>query len=70
MRKKLAALTAVTSPESAGAGASTAHIFAGKQLEVRSVFRLNVNLIFCKLVAGRIGNERARPFGEQYGALC
>ena len=36
IRKKLAALTAVTSaPEGADAGASTAHIFAGKQLEVR-----------------------------------
>ena len=36
IRKKLAALTAVTfAPEGADAGASTAHIFAGKQLEVR-----------------------------------
>ena len=36
IRKKLAALTAVTPmPESADAGASTAHIFAGKQLKVR-----------------------------------
>ena len=36
IRKKLAALTAVTSaPEGADAGASTAHIFAGKQLKVR-----------------------------------
>ena len=36
IRKKLSALTAVTSaPEGADAGASTAHIFAGKQLEVR-----------------------------------
>ena len=41
-RKKLAALTAITSaPEGADAGASTAHIFAGTQLEVRSVIRLN-----------------------------
>ena len=51
-RKKLAALTAIISasnshaPEGAGAGASTAHIFAGKQLEVRSVTRLNVHLNF------------------------
>ena len=37
-RKKLAALTAITSaPEGAGAGASTAHVFAGKHLEVRSI---------------------------------
>ena len=44
-RKKLAALTAITSaPEGADAGASTAHIFVGKQLEVRSVIRLNVHL--------------------------
>ena len=49
-RKKLAELTAITSasnshaPEGAGAGASTAHIFAGKQLEVRSVFRLSLRL--------------------------
>ena len=41
-RKKLASLNAVTSaPEGADAGASTAHIFAGTQLEVRSVIRLN-----------------------------
>ena len=45
-RKKLAALTVITSaPEGADAGASTAHIFAGKQLEVRSIIRLNVHLI-------------------------
>ena len=49
-RKKLAALTAIISasnshaPEGADVGASTAHIFAGKQLEVRSVIRLNVHL--------------------------
>ena len=37
-RKKLAALTAISStPNGTDAGASTAHIFAGKQLEVRSV---------------------------------
>ena len=37
-RKKLAALTVVTSaPDGADAGVSTAHIFAGKQLEVRRV---------------------------------
>ena len=42
-RKKLAALTAVTSaPEGAGVGVSTAHIFAGKQMEVRMVICLNV----------------------------
>ena len=41
-RKKLASLTAVTSaPEGSDAGASTAHIFAGTQLEVRSVIRMN-----------------------------
>ena len=41
-RKKLAALTAITSaPVGADAGASTAHIFAEKQLEVRSIIRLN-----------------------------
>ena len=41
-RKKLASLNAVTSaPEGADAGASTAHIFAGTQLEVRSVIRMN-----------------------------
>ena len=40
-RKKLAALSAVISPEGTDAGASTAHIFAGKQLEVRSVICLN-----------------------------
>ena len=49
-RKKLAALTAIISaPEGADAGASTAHIFAGKQLEVRGVIRLNVHLSFLKL---------------------
>ena len=48
-RKKLAALTAITSPEGADAGASTAHIFAGKQLEVRSVIRLNVHLSFLQV---------------------
>ena len=54
-RKKLAALTAIISasnshaPEGAGAGASTAHIFAGKQLEVRSVIRLNVHLSFLQV---------------------
>ena len=51
-RKKLGALTAIISasnscaPEGANAGASTAHIFAGKQLEVRSVIRLNVHLSY------------------------
>ena len=51
-RKKLAALTAIFSasnsavPEGADAGASTAHIFAGKQVEVRSVIRLSVHLSF------------------------
>ena len=41
-RKKLASLTAVTSaPGGSDAGASTAHIFAGTQLEVRSVIRFN-----------------------------
>ena len=46
-RKKLASLTAVTSaPEGADAGASTAHIFAGTQLEVRSVIRLGEDLAF------------------------
>ena len=40
-RKKLASLNAVTTaPEGSDAGASTAHIFAGTQLEVRSVIRL------------------------------
>ena len=54
-RKKLAALTAIISasnscaPEGANAGASTAHIFAGKQLEVRSVIRLNVHLSFLQV---------------------
>ena len=49
-RKKLAALTAIISaPEGADAGASTAHIFAGKQLEVRSVIRLNVHLSFLQV---------------------
>ena len=49
-RKKLAALTAISSgPEGADAGASTAHIFAGKQLEVRSVIRLNVHLSFLQV---------------------
>ena len=49
-RKKLAALTAIISaPEGADAGASTAHIFAGKQLEVRSVIRLNVHLNFLQV---------------------
>jgi len=44
IRKKLAALTAVTpTPESADAGASTAHIFAGKQLEVRRLICLKFN---------------------------
>ena len=43
-RKKLAALPAITSaPEGANGGASTAHIFAGKQLEVRRVVCLNVH---------------------------
>ena len=43
-RKKLASLNAVTSaPQGADAGASTAHIFAGTQLEVRSLIRLNWN---------------------------
>ena len=54
-RKKLASLTAVTSaPEGSDAGASTAHIFAGTQLEVRSVIRLHEDssLLFSKLVAG------------------
>ena len=46
-RKKLASLTAVTSaPEGSDAGASTAHIFAGTQLEVRSLIRLNWNFQF------------------------
>ena len=41
-RKKLASLTAVTpAPGGSDAGASTAHIFAGTQLEVRSVIRLH-----------------------------
>ena len=41
IRKKLAALTAVTSaPEGVHAGASAAHIFAGQQLEVRRVICL------------------------------
>ena len=41
-RKKLASLTAVTpAPGGSDAGASTAHIFAGTQLKVRSVNRLN-----------------------------
>ena len=54
-RKKLAALSAITSasnshaPEGAGAGASTAHIFAEKQLEVRSIIRLNVHLSFLQV---------------------
>ena len=54
-RKKLAALTAIISasnsdaPEGANAGASTAHIFAGKQLEVRGVIRLNVHLSFLQV---------------------
>ena len=49
-RKKLAALTAITSVrEGADAGASTAHIFAGKQLEVRSVIFLNVHLRFLQV---------------------
>ena len=49
-RKKLAALTAIISgPEGADAGAPTAHIFAGKQLEVRSVIRLNVHLSFLQV---------------------
>ena len=54
-RKKLAALTAIISasnscaPEGANAGTSTAHIFAGKQLEVRSVIRLNVHLSFLQV---------------------
>ena len=44
IRKKLAALTAITSAlEGADAGASTAHIFAGKQLEVRRVICLKFN---------------------------
>ena len=54
-RKKLASLTAVTSaPEGSDAGASTAHIFAGTQLEVRSVIRLNTDFWFAffKLVVG------------------
>ena len=54
-RKKLASLTAVTSaPEGSDAGLSTAHIFAGTQLEVRSVIRLHEDssLLFSKLVAG------------------
>ena len=45
-RKKLAALTAVTpAPEGADAGASTAHIFAGTQLEVPLGIRLNACLL-------------------------
>ena len=41
-RKKLAALTAVShAPDGADVGVSTAHIFAGTQLEVRRVIRLN-----------------------------
>ena len=41
-RKKLASLTAVTSaPEGSDASASTAHIFTGPQLEVRSLIHLN-----------------------------
>ena len=46
-RKKLAALTAITSaPKGADSGASTAtaHIFAGKQLKVRRGIRLIVHL--------------------------
>ena len=43
-RKKLAALTAVASAlEGADASVSTAHIFVGKQLEVRRVMCLNVH---------------------------
>ena len=57
-RKKLAALTAIISAsnshalEGANEGASTAHtahIFAGKQLEVRGVIRLNVHLSFLQV---------------------
>ena len=64
-RKKLAALTAIISasnshaqegtqtakdaPEGADAGASTAHLFAGKQMEVRGVIRLNVHLSFLQV---------------------
>ena len=57
-RKKLAALTAITSasnsqaPEGVDTGASSAHtvhIFAGKQLEVRGVIRLNVHLSFLQV---------------------
>ena len=54
-RKKLASLTAVTSaPEGSDASASTAHIFTGPQLEVRSLICLNwdFELAFFKLVAG------------------
>ena len=54
-RKKLAALTAIISAsnscasEGTNAGASTAHIFAGKQLEVRSVIRFSVHLSFLQI---------------------
>ena len=50
-RKKLAALTAIISASNSCApeGASVAHIFAGKQLEVRSVIRLNVHLSFLQV---------------------
>ena len=65
-RKKLAALTAIISaPEGADAGASTAHIFAGKQLEVRSVIRLNVHLNFLQI--GRWQDwERAYDFKSAF----
>ena len=70
-RKKLAELTAIISasnscaPEGANAGTSTAHIFAGKQLEVRSVIRLNVHLNF--LQVGRWQDwERAYGFKSAF----
>ena len=46
-RKKLAAIAAIASaPEGADGGLSTAHIFAGRQLEVRRVVCLNAHSSF------------------------
>ena len=68
-RKKLAAMTVITSPpEDAEASASTARIFAGKQLQVRSVITLILRLSVFTLVVGRIEDQRTNwndSFGVQ-----
>ena len=80
-RKKLASLTAVTSaPEGSDAGASTAHIFAGTPLEVRSVIHLHedFSLLFSLNQVGRWwtgvrildSNLYQQTSRVQYGIFC